>query len=116
MKVCFQATIFDIVLYICLREIDGIAIRPGDEVAVERRSVFRFLRVLRPAFIICSEEKQSIRRAVYNIYTTIPDIMSVLLLLICSILLFGLMAKVRKFLERLSQSQNFSKLNKMILK
>ena len=89
---CIGATIFDIILYICLREVDGINIRPGDELAVERRGVFRFLRVLRPAFIICSEEKQSIRRAVYNIYTTIPDIMSILLLLICSILLFGLMA------------------------
>ena len=83
----------DIIIYIILREVEGVTIRPGgDQDGEERRSVFRFLRVLRPAFIICSEEKQSIRRAFRNIYTTVPDILSVLLLLISSILLFGLMA------------------------
>ena len=78
-------------IYVVLREVEGIAVRPGGD-EVERRTVFRFLRVLHPLFIICSEEKQSIRRAVKNIYNTIPDILSVLLLLICSILLFALMA------------------------
>ena len=109
------------VIYIILRNVEDISVRPGDQY-LDRRGVFRFLRVLRPAFIICSEEKQSIRRAVKNIWNTIPDIMSILFLLIGSILLFGLMAQSSKkklalqviprilvqFLEFYSNFGNFS--------
>jgi len=88
---CLVLTLFDMSLYLILREVGNINVRPGDQ-NLDRRGVFRFLRVLRPAFIICSEEKQTIRRAVKNIWNTIPDIVSILLLLVGSILLFGLMA------------------------
>jgi len=88
---CIALTILDMVVYIVLRNVEDINVRPGDQ-NLDRRGVFRFLRVLRPAFIICSEEKQTIRRAVKNIWNTIPDILSILFLLIGSILLFGLMA------------------------
>ena len=97
---CICLTILDMVIYLVLRQVDNINVRPGDQ-NLDRRGVFRFLRVLRPAFIICSEEKQTIRRAVKNIWNTIPDIITILLLLVGSILLFGLMAfklfKARNF-------------------
>jgi two pore calcium channel protein 3 len=91
-------TFVDILVYVILREVEGVSVRPNPD-GLERREIFRFMRALRPIFIICSEEKESMRRAVTNIWKTIPDILSVLLLLICSILLFALMA-LKLFGER----------------
>lgn len=91
-------TFVDITVYVILREVEGVSVRPNPD-GLERREIFRFMRALRPIFIICSEEKESMRRAVTNIWKTIPDILSVLLLLICSILLFALMA-LKLFGER----------------